>query len=82
MNRWPLVFWLGVLSCTPQTTSKSPAVDGGVCAHLEAIGCPQGQGCEAVLERDQGKLVDVKPACLEAASTPGDAVKCGTVTCP
>ena len=52
-----------------------------VCDHLAAIGCKQPSTCATTFNRVEGKLTEIKPKCLLAASNALEANTCGTIRC-
>ena len=79
--------------CSHVTPAPTPAVDAGpsptpsiyaeACANLAGLGCWEGidDTCTSTMQKDDGKVVDIKVSCLAAAKTVGDVQACGTVAC-
>lgn len=66
------------------TRSDAPATgDLGtqVCDHLAVIGCKQPPTCATTFNRVEGKLTELKPKCLLAASNALEANTCGSIRC-
>lgn len=54
------------------------------CRNLALLGCPEGNpiaSCVATCAAAQGKVTDLKPACLARAKTQEEARAVGTVKC-
>jgi hypothetical protein len=66
------------------TPGPDPTDYSMVCQHLADLGCPEGKApeCAVAFARIQeGKMSDLAPACLMAATTPVAARACGSVLC-
>jgi hypothetical protein len=77
-----LALILCFFSCATVRTDTSTA--SAACANLARLGCYEGQdaSCIVMVQKAQDeKITDLKPACLASASSVGEVVACGTVTC-
>jgi hypothetical protein len=90
MKRAAFALLVSLVGCV--TTGPTPTPGPGpdvtdyslVCQHLSDLGCPEGMApeCPAAFARIQeGKMSDLAPACLMAATTPAVARACGSVLC-
>jgi len=77
---------LAACPTTITTSSSSSPPDAGdvgpqVCGHLAEIGCPQPKTCLQAFHLQAEHLVDLRPSCLLAASSPAAAEACGSLRC-
>lgn len=86
-------FWCAAIpaSCAGACATVTPTPDpvpttdySMVCQHLAELGCAEGRApeCATAFARIQeGKMSDLAPACLMAATTPEAARACKSVLC-
>ena len=71
----------GTVECVEAPSSKIPATCAVACANVRRFGCPEGPSCLATCGATQGKVVDLRLACLAKAKTKQALVACGTIAC-
>lgn len=90
MKRAAFALLVSLVGCVTTGPTPTPTPGPGVtdyslvCQHLSDLGCAEGKApeCAVAFSRiHEGKMSDLAPACLMAATTPEAARACKSVLC-